>query len=142
MRDRNEVKTLRKTLNKVQNELMHYEAAQLWAETPEVDSMRCIAMHWADRTFENVRAIASQLRERPRTLLLLAATEDKGVRLVCARSDDLPEINAAHLLRAAAGALGGRGGGSPTIAQGGAQPASHSVIMETLKQVMGQVRQS
>jgi len=141
-RNRDEVKIMRRTLSKVQSELVYYEAAQLWAETPEVRGIRFITMHWIDRTFENVRAMASQLRERPHTLLLLAATEEKGVRLVCARSDDLPEIDAADLLRAAAGALGGQGGGSPTIAQGGAQPAPHSVIMETLRQVMEKVKLS
>lgn len=128
-----EAKATRKTLNKVQSELMQVEAERLWAATPEVEGVRRIVAHWPDRNFADARAIAGQLREQPRTLLLLAVTEDKGVRLVCARSDDLPQFNAGMLLREATSALGGRGGGSPVMAQGGAQDHPHETIIAALE---------
>jgi alanyl-tRNA synthetase len=128
-----EAKTVRRALNKALCELMKFEAERLWAATPEVDGVRRIVDHWTDRTFADARAIASQLREQPHTLLLLAVTEENGTCLVCARSDDLSHINAGTILREVATALGGRGGGSPAIAQGGARDHPHETIIAALQ---------
>jgi alanyl-tRNA synthetase len=133
VRIQEEAKTTRRALHKAQAALMHFEADRLWTMTPEVEGVRRIVAHWTDRTFADARAIAGRLREQPRTLLLLAVTEEKGVRLVCARSDDLPHLNAGTILREAASALGGRGGGSPAVAQGGAQPHPHETIVTALE---------
>ena len=128
-----DAKTTRRALNKAQSELMAFEADRLWTATSEIGGVKRIVAHWEDRTFADARAVASQLREKPRTLLLLAVTEAKGVRLVCARSEDLPDINAGTILREAAGTLGGRGGGSPAMAQGGAQMHPHETITAALE---------
>ena len=128
-----EAKTTRRALHKAQAVLMHFEADRLWTMTPEVEGVRRIVAHWTDHTFADARAIAGRLREQPRTLLLLAVTEEKGVRLVCARSDDLPHLNAGTILREAVSALGGRGGGSPAVAQGGAPSHPHEQIIAALE---------
>lgn len=131
-------KATRKALNQAQSALVQIEAERLWVATPEIGGVRRIAAHWPDRAFNDARAIAAQLREQPRTLLLLAVTEDKGVRLVCARSDDLSQFDAGALLREAAGALGGRGGGSPVMAQGGAEAHPHETIVAVLRATIAQ----
>jgi len=132
-----ELQTTRRALNKIQGRLLEFEADRLWEATPEVAEIRRIGIHWVNRPFIEVRGIAGRLRERPHTLLLLAVSEDDGVRLVCARSDDLPHIDARTILRDVAQALGGRGGGSPSVAQGGAPPHPHEVIVETLRRAVG-----
>lgn len=132
VRLQDELQTARRALNKAQSQLLELEADRLWAETPEVDGARRIVAHWNERTFADARVIANRLRERPRTVLLLAVTEEKGVRLVVARSDDLPHYDAGALLRDVTGVLGGRGGGSPSIAQGGTDPHPHATIIEAL----------
>ena len=132
-RIQDEVKSTRRALHKAEAELMTFEAERLWAETPETGGVRRIIAHWKERSFANIRTVATQLREKPHTLVFLAVTETKGVRLVCARSDDLPTINAANLLRTAAGKLGGRGGGLPTLAQGGAQLHPPEEILQVLQ---------
>jgi len=138
----NAAKNTRRALNKAEATLMTFEAERLWAATPETEGLRRIVAHWEDRSFANIRASATQLRNRPRTLLFLAVTEAKGVRLICARSDDIPHINAADLLRTAASALGGRGGGSPTLAQGGAPPHPAEAILQVLHQAVQTVSAS
>ncbi|MBU0511887.1 MAG: alanyl-tRNA editing protein [Chloroflexi bacterium] len=132
-----EAKTSRRELKQARGELMQIEADRLWESTPELDGVRRIAAHWVERSFADVRAVASRLRERPHTLLLLAVSEEKGVRIVCARSDDLVDLDAAAILRAAMEPLGGRGGGSATMAQGGAGWHSHEAILETLSKAEG-----
>lgn len=135
-----EVQTTRRALNKAQGQLLELEADRLWEATPEADGVRRIGVHWTDRPFTDARAIAGRLRERPRTLLLLAASEDDGVRLVCARSDDLPQIDAGAILREVTQALGGRGGGSPSIAQGGAPGHPADVILTTIQESLNHQR--
>lgn len=133
-----ELQATRRALNKAQGHLLEFEADRLWEATPEVEGIRRIGVHWTDRPFADARAIAGRLRERPRTLLLLAVSEADGVRLVCARSDDLPHIDAGAMLREVTQALGGRGGGSPSIAQGGAPLHPQEAIMEAIHQIIHQ----
>ncbi|MGC9393602.1 MAG: alanyl-tRNA editing protein [Anaerolineae bacterium] len=132
-----ELQTTRRALKKTRDRLLEFEADRLWEAAPEVADIRRIGIHWTDRPFAEARAIAGRLRERPHTLLLLVVSEDDGVRLVCARSDDLPHIDASAILRDVVQALGGRGGGSPSIAQGGTPAHPHEIIVETLKRAIG-----
>jgi alanyl-tRNA synthetase len=128
-----EKKELRRMLKSIQSELIDFRAEKLWQETPEEDGLRKIIAHWEHGSFEEVRLLAARLSQRRRTLALLAASEDKGLRLVCARSHDLPNFDAATILQTAAVELGGRGGGSPEMAQGGAQQQPHQKVMTALK---------
>ena len=132
-----DLQTTRRTLNKTQGQLLEIEADRLWEATPEVEGIRRIGLHWTDRPFAEARAIAGRLREHPRTLLLLAVSEEDGVRLVCARSDELSQFNAGAILRDVTQALGGRGGGSPSIAQGGAPLHPREIIVEAVEQAVG-----
>jgi len=135
-----ELQTTRRALNKAQSQLLEFEADRLWEATPETDGIRRIGVHWTERAFADARAIAGRLRERPRTLLLLAVSESDGMRLVCARSDDLPHIDAGGILREVTQALGGRGGGSPSIAQGGAPTHPADVIMTIIRESLDHQR--
>ncbi|MGC9520952.1 MAG: DHHA1 domain-containing protein [Anaerolineae bacterium] len=115
-----EIRTLRHDLRQVRAELLDYETERLWQQAPTVDGKHVIVAYWEDHAFADARSVAAQLRERPATVVLMAVTEDAGVRVVCAVSDDLPEPDARTLLRDALAALDGRGGGTPKLAQGGA----------------------
>jgi alanyl-tRNA synthetase len=128
-----ENKETRRALKAAQNELVEFRAEKLWRAAPESGGLRRVVAHWDDRSFEEARLLAARLSERRRTLALLAISEAKGLRLVCTRSQDLPEIDAGAVLRAAAGPLGGRGGGSPEMAQGGGQNRPHETVMAALK---------
>lgn len=129
-----ELQTTRRALNKAQGQLLEFEADGLWEAAPEVDGIRRIIAHWAARPLADARAIAGRLRERPHTLLLLAVSEGQDTRFVVARSDDVPQFDAGAMLRDITRALGGRGGGSPASAQGGAPAHPHETIVETMRQ--------
>jgi alanyl-tRNA synthetase len=120
-----DLKDTRRELKAARGTLMAVEAGQLWAETPATDGVRRVVALFEDRGLDQISAMVSHLVDRPRTLTLLAVSEAKGIRLVCARSGDLPDVDAAALLRRVTEPLGGRGGGTADRAQGGApaQPA-------------------
>ena len=103
----------KKAYNKAQSALLDLQAEQLWLAAPEIQSIRSIVAHWTDRTFADIRRIANQLRERPRTFLLMAVTEGNGVRMLCARSNDLPAFDARQILGRAFEKLDGHGGDRP-----------------------------
>jgi alanyl-tRNA synthetase len=129
------VKSAKRELRQLRDELLAYEADQLWAEAPVVKGIRVVAQLF-ERSFAEAQALAGRLRERPATLILLAVGEQGGARLVCARSDSLEQLDAAAILREALGHLRGRGGGSATMAQGGgpehAPEELRRAIFETL----------
>jgi alanyl-tRNA synthetase len=127
-----EARETRRALHKAQETLREVEGEELWQRAPVVDGVKRILAYWPGRSPDDLRAVASRLREHPSTLLLLATSGEGGVRIVCARSDDLEGVDAAAMIRDAAGALGGRGGGSPTLAQGGAPPASEEEVLAAL----------
>jgi alanyl-tRNA synthetase len=112
---------------------MAFEAQRLWTDTPEVDGVRRVVALLDDRSYDEARAAASHLSSQPHTLALLAVNDAKGVRMVCERSGDLPNLNAASILRRAAEALGGRAGGTALLAQGGAPSHPRDVVVETMR---------
>ena len=131
-----EVKQARRTVRAAQVELAAMEAEHLWAAASEQGGVRRVVAHLPEHTFEQALALASQLCSRSGTLALLAVSEAKGTRLVCQRSDDLCQTNAAAILLRAAEALGGRGGGTPTQAQGGAPAQAPDAILEALSRAI------
>lgn len=131
-----EAQETRRALHKAQTALLENEADQLWAATPLNNGVRQVVAHWSGRTFAEVQTIAARLRERPQTVILLAVTEERGTRLVCARSEDLPAVDAAALLRRALAPLRGKGGGTPGLAQGGGPVAPPEAIQAALQDAL------
>ena len=130
------LKSTNRELAKTRKALMGYEAQQLWDEAPETNGMRKIFAHWEDYSFEDIRAIAENLRQRPKTLALLAATEGQNIRFLSTRSDDLSKIDASAILKYAINSLSGRGGGTSSMAQGGAPVADHKTIIDAFQEAL------
>jgi len=128
-----DLKEARRASRAAQNALMAFEAQRLWTNAPEVDGVRRVVALFDNRSYDEARAAAAHLSSQPRTLALLAVNDSKGVRMVCERSGDLPDLDAAAILRRAAKALGGRAGGTASLAQGGAPAHPHDVVVETMR---------
>jgi hypothetical protein len=64
---------------------------------------------------------------------VLAGHDAKGVRVLCRRSDDLTGVDAGAVLRLAVERLGGKGGGTPQQAQGGAPSGSPEAVLSALR---------
>ena len=94
------------------------EAQALLDAMPVTHGPRMIMRIFEDRDFDDVKLLAHRLVVSQGVLALLAVRTRDMVRLVFARSADLP-VDVNRLLHVACEKLGGRGGGKPDFAQGG-----------------------
>jgi alanyl-tRNA synthetase len=113
-----EIKSLRKQREQSLEELAAAHAATLLAETPEQNGRKLIVRTFADRELNFLKLLAQKLtRQSPNAIALLATTSPQP-SLIFAQSAGQPHDMGA-LLKETMTKLGGRGGGSKDMAQGG-----------------------
>ena len=130
------VATLVARLREAERELARITAAQVLARGPElaatatdVGGVRSVVAEVGRVGADDLRTLALDVRHRlgaaPGVVGLLAVPEDRPVVVVAttAGARDLG-VRAGDLVRVAAGALGGGGGGKPDLAQGGGTDAT------------------
>lgn len=124
-----EAKALRKELTAAQLQVLDTEIDTWIAQAEQIGPVSEEApVHLVRRIFDRrddslLKEAAHRLVARPRTIVLLA-THQPRPRFVFARSEDLADQSSAFdmgaLMRTACAVVGGKGGGRPTFAQGGA----------------------
>jgi alanyl-tRNA synthetase len=113
-----ELRTSRKAREQLLEELADLYAARLLAETAEREGRKVVVRIFSDRDLNYIKLLAQRLtRQAPNVIVLLGATSGQPA-LVFAASPGQPfDMNA--LMKEALAKLGGRGGGSKDMAQGG-----------------------
>jgi len=111
----------RKRLANASEQLIHYEAQALVTQAELVGIVRVVRRAYADRSLDEVRALAKEIAARGCVALLGLRAEK--TQLIFARAEGL-EIDSGKLLRATLERFDGRGGGQPALAQGGLPDAS------------------
>lgn len=119
-----EIKSLRKQIEQSRDELAAAQAASLLAETPEAQGRKLVVRTFSNRDLNFLKLLAQKLTRQAPAIALLA-TESPQPALVFAQSAGQPHDMGA-LLKEAMAKLGGRGGGSKDLAQGGA-PKSEGI---------------
>jgi alanyl-tRNA synthetase len=112
-----EIRTLHKHLEHSQDELAAAQAATLLAETPEAHARKLVVRTFSGRDLNFLKLLAQKLTRQSPAIALLA-TDSPQPALVFAQSPGQPHDMGA-LLKQTISALGGRGGGSKDLAQGG-----------------------
>jgi len=119
-----ENKSLRKELGELEAQWVDSTAAVLWAGAEPLalssdapDGRFRVVAQVVDYPSERARRVAQALRSRPGAVVLLGVRGERP-QLIFGRADDVA-LNIGELLRSAAAAAGGRGGGRPEWAQGG-----------------------
>ncbi|HEV2470993.1 MAG TPA: DHHA1 domain-containing protein [Candidatus Sulfotelmatobacter sp.] len=113
-----DIRTLRKEREQSQEELTAAQAAALLADTPESNARKIIVRTFVDRDMNSLKLLAQKLtRLAPNAVALLASTSPQP-SLVFAQSPGQP-FDMGALMKQAMSTLGGRGGGSKDMAQGG-----------------------
>ena len=94
-------------------------AADLLAAADEVGGVRLIRGQ-VDLSAEQLKILADSLEEkgRPAVVILGGAVSGRAI-VLCKRSNDIANVHAGALVKEMAKAVNGRGGGSPTFAEGG-----------------------
>ncbi len=113
---------LRKQREHSEDELAEAQAAALLAETAETGGRKLVARTFADRDLNFLKLLAQKLARQSSAAIVLLASTSPQPALVFAQSAGQPHDMAA-LLKQALVKLGGRGGGTKDLAQGGAPSA-------------------
>ncbi|HSY92696.1 MAG TPA: DHHA1 domain-containing protein [Candidatus Binatus sp.] len=131
-----EIRSLRKQREQSQEDLAAAQAAALLAETPEGDGRKLVVRILADRELSFVKLLAQKLTRLSPGVVALLATTSPQPSIVFAQSPGQP-FDMGALLKETMTKLGGRGGGSKDMAQGGVPnadgiEAALKAIAETL----------
>lgn len=109
-------RALRAALRRAEEELAGFRARALYERTePAEDGVRRAVERHPAGGLDELRALANAFIALPKAVLVAAVDEPPA--LLLAASED-SGINAGAALRAALAEVGGRGGGSPRVAQG------------------------
>jgi alanyl-tRNA synthetase len=127
-----EVRALRKQREESQEELAAAQATALLAETPESNGRRILVHTLSDRDLNFTKLLAQKLTRLSTNAVVLLATTSPQAALVFAQSAGQP-FDMGALLKETLAKLGGRGGGSKDMAQGGV-PNSEGLV-STLEEV-------
>ena len=117
-----EIRTLRKQREQSQEELAAALAASLLAETAEKNGRKLVVRAFPDRDLSFIKLLAQKLTRLSPTATALLATKAPQPSLVFAQSVGGPDDMGA-LVKEIMAKIGGRGGGSKDMAQGGAPTA-------------------
>ena len=132
-----EVRGMRKSAEHLLEELAELLAARLLADASSANGSKVIAKTFADRDLGFIRMLAQKLtRAEANVIALLGAVQEQAA-LVFAQSKGMP-FDMASLLKESLAKLGGKGGGSKDMAQGGAPKSAD--LAAVLSEISARVR--
>jgi alanyl-tRNA synthetase len=126
-----EIRTTRKSVEHLLEEIAGLQAARLLAEATVQDGRKTIVQVFTDRDLAFVRLLAQKLTRLETNVVALLVAKSEQASLVFAQSKGMP-FDMGLLIKQVLAKLGGRGGGSKDLAQGGAPVAEglESVLSE------------
>ena len=126
-----EIKSAQKQQHKLLEELAEWWAEKLFGAAESNRKCKLVKQVFGDRDLAFVKLLAQKLSKHAGVVALLGTTQGQSA-LVFARSADV-ELDVSALMKEVMTAVGGRGGGSKDLAQGGVPDAAK--IPELLEQV-------
>ena len=132
---------MEKNLQAMRGQQLQAEAAKLVETASDVNGVRLIAHHAGDGvTGGDIRTLVNDLRSRlgesAPVVVAVTGEADGKVAMVVATNASAREqgIAAGALLKDAAQAMGGRGGGKPDLAQGGGgEPSRAAAALDSVR---------
>jgi alanyl-tRNA synthetase len=117
-----EIRSLRKLREQSQEELSEAQAAALIAESHETNGRKLLIRTFSDRDMNFLKLLAQKVTRLSPNVVALLATNSPQPALVFAQSAGQPN-DMGSLMKQTVSKLGGRGGGSKDMAQGGVPSA-------------------
>jgi len=109
------------------SELLAYEAIELKATAKKIAGYKVILRLFKDRGMEGLRKLVNQIRKEPGYFTILGTINGDKLSLVVGCSDDL-SVRADQILRLILDKRGGKGGGDPSLAQGGFSSEGQNLV--------------
>jgi alanyl-tRNA synthetase len=116
-----QVKEAEQVRRRLERDLARYRAAELHGSAPDVGGAKLVSLDAPGESMDQLRTLAQALLDHKRAVFVGATAE--GAMLVAATEDS--GHDAGKLLKDALAVTGGKGGGSPRLAQG--SPAAGKV---------------
>ncbi len=113
-----EIRSLRKQREQSQEELADAQAAAMLAGTSEANGRKLVVRTFSDRDVNSIKLLAQKLTRLATNVVALLATTSPQPSLVFAQSPGQP-LDMGSLMKETMPSLGGRGGGTKDMAQGG-----------------------
>jgi alanyl-tRNA synthetase len=126
-----EIKAAAKTEHALLEELAEYCAGELATEAMGRKNFTLVKYVFEDRELPFVKLVAQKLSQQPAVIALLGSTRGQPA-LVFSRSADV-DVDVSALLKEALTNVGGRGGGTRDLAQGGVSDAA--TVRQCLEEV-------
>jgi alanyl-tRNA synthetase len=115
-KERLDLKALNSARRELEEQLARYRAAELYAEArPDSSGVRWLAERRESGGADSLRALAQAVASLERAVLV--GTVNQPATIIVASSAD-SGVDAGQLLKGKLSGVGGRGGGSPRVAQG------------------------
>jgi alanyl-tRNA synthetase len=127
-----ELRVLKKSAEHVLAELANLYASRILAETSESGDRKVVLRVFPDRDLGFIKLLAQRLTRQSSNVVALLGVSSESPALVFAQSQGQP-FDMGALMKEALVKLGGRGGGSKDMAQGG--PVQAAGIEAELKQI-------
>jgi alanyl-tRNA synthetase len=129
-----EIRSLRKQAEQSQEELAAAQASALLAETSQANGRKLIVRTFADRDLNSIKLLAQKLTRLASNTVALLATTSPQPSLVFAQSPGQP-FDMGALMKETMASIGGRGGGTKDMAQGGvSKPDGIEAALSSLAQ--------
>jgi alanyl-tRNA synthetase len=132
-----EVRAARKSGEHLLEELAELQAAGLLTDATTANGRKVIVRVYSDRDLSFIRLLAQKLTRLESNVVALLAATSEQTSLVFAQSKGMP-FDMGALLKETLNALGGRGGGSKDMAQGGASKSQG--VEAALEKVVARLR--
>lgn len=114
-----QLKGAQKTISRLEDELLQYEATTLRQAAEEHGKLTVIEAVLGGRDINSVKRLATLLQQQPDVVTLFATVEGEKATLCFGSSTGDAQVHMGQLLRATLEAFGGKGGGKADVAQGG-----------------------
>ena len=124
-----QMKQMQSETDSLRGSLLGVEAEKLSEGAEAVGNLQLVTKLFNHRSAGELRSLANRLRKNPGMVAVLASYDGMKLSLVAACADDA-NLDARELLNNHLAPIGGSGGGSPTLAQGGG--ATHHSALEVL----------
>jgi alanyl-tRNA synthetase len=124
-----QMKQMQSEIDSLRGVVLGVEAERLADAADTVGELSLVTKLFEDRPASELRSLANKLRNEPGMVAVLATYDGAKLSLVAACADDT-NIDARTLLNNHLAPIGGSGGGSPSLAQGGG--ATNKSALEVL----------